>query len=166
MAHRLATLQRPGLTGLPFFFVRVDQAGQITKRHSATSLQFARYGGACPLWNIHRAFETPKTRLRQLAETPDGVRYFCLARDVSKAGGAFDAPMRRFAIGLGCEVRHARALVYADHLDMNAQAEFEPIGLSCRICDRQDCHQRAVPPIERHLTVEPGRRGILPYSIA
>ena len=87
VAHRLSTLQRSGQKGLPFFFVRVDQAGTITKRHSATSLQFARFGGACPLWNVHRAFETPGQFLRQMAETPDGKRYFCLARDVSKSGG-------------------------------------------------------------------------------
>ena len=59
VAHRLSTLQRPGAKGVPFFFVRVDQAGTITKRHSATRLQFARFGGACPLWNVHRAFEQP-----------------------------------------------------------------------------------------------------------
>ncbi|HHH89082.1 MAG TPA: XRE family transcriptional regulator, partial [Aliiroseovarius sp.] len=86
VAHRLSTLQRPGARGIPFFFVRVDQAGTITKRHSATRLQFARFGGACPLWNVHQAFETPGRFLRQLAETPDGVRYLCLARDVSKSG--------------------------------------------------------------------------------
>src|SRR3546814_6126424 len=40
--HRLSTLQRPGLRGIPFFFCRVDMAGNITKRHSATRLQFAR----------------------------------------------------------------------------------------------------------------------------
>jgi predicted transcriptional regulator len=107
VAHRLSTLQRPGAKGVPFFFVRVDQAGTITKRHSATRLQFARFGGACPLWNVHQAFETPGRFLRQLAETPDGVRYLCLARDVSKPGGSFHAPVRRYAIGLGCEVRHA-----------------------------------------------------------
>ncbi|OAN70841.1 Cro/Cl family transcriptional regulator, partial [Rhodobacteraceae bacterium EhC02] len=82
VAHRLSTLQRPGAKGIPFFFVRVDQAGTITKRHSATRLQFARFGGACPLWNVHRAFETPGRFLRQLAETPDGVRYISLAQDV------------------------------------------------------------------------------------
>ena len=92
VAHRLSTLQRSGAKGVPFFFVRVDQAGTITKRHSATRLQFARFGGACPLWNVHRAFETPGQFLRQLAETPDGTRYFCLARDVSKLGGGFHAP--------------------------------------------------------------------------
>ena len=166
VGHRLSTLQRPGAKGIPFFFVRVDRAGTITKRHSSTRLQFARYGGACPLWNVHAAFETPGQFLRQLAETPDGVRYFCLARDVSKPGGAWRAPTRRYAIGLGCEVQHARALVYADDLDIGRGAAFEPIGISCRICERRNCHQRSVPPLERRLSVNPDTRGILPYDIA
>jgi len=166
VAHRLSTLQRAGAKGIPFFFVRVDQAGTITKRHSATRLQFARYGGACPLWNVHSAFETPGRFLRQLAETPDGVRYFCLARDVSKSGGAWQAPTRRYAIGLGCEVRHAGALTYADGLDLTRTGAFEPIGISCRICPRENCHQRAVPPVQNRLSVDPDSRGLLPYSIA
>ena len=165
VCHRLSTLQRPGAKGIPFFFVRVDQAGTITKRHSATRLQFARFGGACPLWNVHRAFETPGRFLRQLAETPDGVRYISLARDVSKPGGSFGAPVRRFAIALGCEVRHAGDLVYADDLDVSNARAFEPIGISCRICERADCHQRSVPPLERRLQVTPDERGVLPYSV-
>jgi predicted transcriptional regulator/transcriptional regulator with XRE-family HTH domain len=164
VAHRLSTLQRPGAKGIPFFFVRVDQAGTITKRHSATRLQFARFGGACPLWNVHRAFETPGQFLRQLAETPDGVRYLCLSHDVTKPGGAFLAPVRRYAIGLGCEVSHATSLVYSDGLDLKGR--FEPIGISCRICERHNCHQRSVPPLERRLKVNPDRRGVLPYDIA
>ena len=165
VAHRLSTLQRPGSKGIPFFFVRVDQAGTITKRHSATRLQFARFGGACPLWNVHRAFELPGQFLRQLAETPDGVRYISLARDVTKAAGRYGAPLRRYAIALGCEVRHARDLVYADGLDLADAAAFEPIGISCRICERSDCHQRSVPPLERKLSVDHDRRGTLPYEV-
>ncbi|KIC21608.1 helix-turn-helix domain-containing protein [Leisingera sp. ANG-Vp] len=166
IAHRLSTLQRPGAKGLPFFFVRVDQAGTITKRHSATRLQFARFGGACPLWNVHRAFETPGRFLRQLAETPDGVRYISLARDVSKPGGSYGAPVRRYAIALGCEVRHADALVYADNLDVSNDSAYEPIGISCRICERKDCHQRSVPPLERRLTINTDQRGVLPYEVS
>ena len=165
VAHRLSTLQRPGMKGVPFFFVRVDQAGTITKRHSATRLQFARFGGACPLWNVHQAFETPGRFLRQLAETPDGVRYFCLARAISKPGGAYRAPVRRFAIGLGCEVGHAGALIYADDLDLDNPTAFEPIGISCRICARPDCHQRSVPPLEQSLRVDHDQRGALPYAL-
>ncbi len=165
VAHRLSTLQRPGAKGVPFFFVRVDQAGTITKRHSATRLQFARFGGACPLWNVHRAFETPGRFLRQLAETPDGVRYISIARDVSKTGGQYGAPTRRFAIALGCEIGHAASIVYADGLDLSERQSFEPIGISCRICERTSCHQRSVPPLERRLTIDPDNRGVLPYGV-
>ena len=165
VAHRLSTLQRPGAKGLPFFFVRVDQAGTITKRHSATRLQFARFGGACPLWNVHRAFETPGRFLRQLAETPDGVRYISLARDVTKPAGRYGAPVRRYAIALGCEMRHASQLIYADGLDLTQDSAYEPIGISCRICERKGCHQRSVPPLERHLVVDPNRRDVLPYRV-
>lgn len=166
VAHRLSTLQRPGAKGIPFFFVRVDQAGTITKRHSATRLQFARFGGACPLWNVHRAFETPGQFLRQLAETPDGVRYISLARDVSKPGGSFGSPVRRYAIALGCEVRHADALVFADGMDVTTDGAYEPIGISCRICERTDCHQRSVPPLERRLSVNADERSVLPYEVS
>ncbi|WP_323010429.1 helix-turn-helix domain-containing protein [Paracoccus sp. (in: a-proteobacteria)] len=166
VAHRLSTLQRGGDRGVPFFFVRVDQAGTITKRHSATRMQFARFGGACPLWNVHQAFETPGRFLRQLAETPDGKRYLLLARDVSKPAGAFGAPVRRFAIGLGCEISHAREMVYADGLDIGNPQLFEPIGVSCRICPRPNCHQRSVPPVDRHIRIPPDRPGPLPYEIA
>jgi len=166
VAHRLSTLQRGGDRGVPFFFVRVDQAGTITKRHSATRMQFARFGGACPLWNVHQAFETPGRFLRQLAETPDGKRYLLLARDVSKPAGAFGAPVRRFAIGLGCEISHARDMVYADGLDLGNPQLFEPIGVSCRICPRPNCHQRSVPPVDRHIRIPQDRPGPLPYEIA
>jgi XRE family transcriptional regulator, fatty acid utilization regulator len=165
VAQRLSTLQRSGAAGVPFFFVRVDQAGTITKRHSATRLQFARFGGACPLWNVHSAFETPGRFLRQLAETPDGVRYLCLARDVTHTGGSFRAPIRRYAIGLGCEVAHAGQLVYADDLDLRNDAAYQPIGVSCRICERRTCPQRAVPPLERPLRIDPDERGVLPYLV-
>ncbi len=164
VCHRLSTLQRPGAKGVPFFFARVDQAGTITKRHSATRLQFARFGSACPLWNVHRAFETPDRIIRQLAETPDGARYLCLAMTVSKRSGGFRAPVQRHALALGCQIEYAGELVYADDLDIARSEAFEPIGISCRICERRDCHQRAVPPLKRKLIIEPHERGFIPYD--
>ncbi|MFK7945126.1 MAG: short-chain fatty acyl-CoA regulator family protein [Paracoccaceae bacterium] len=163
IGHRLSTLQRPENKGIPFFFARVDQAGTITKRHSATRLQFARFGGACPLWNVHQAFEQPGRILRQLAETPDGSRYLCLARDITRSTRKFQSKPTRHAIALGCEISYAAQLVYAD--DMDLAAPFEPIGVSCRICEREDCHQRSVPPVERRLKLNPNRRDSLPYRL-
>lgn len=164
VAHRLSTMQRTGEKGIPFFFARVDQAGNITKRHSATKLQFARFGSACPLWNVHSAFAAPGQILRQLAETPDGIKYLCLATEVTKAGLGFRDPVQRHALALGCEIKHAEHLVYADDLDVKNSETFEPIGISCRICDRQNCHQRAVPPLKKDLQIDLNIRGIVPYS--
>lgn len=165
VAHRLSTLQRPGAKGVPIFFARIDRAGNITKRHSASKLQFARFGAACPLWNVHQAFEAPGRIIRQLAETPDGVRYLCVATELTKGGGGFHAPQRRYAIALGCEIAHAEHFVYADGLDLGNRAAFDPIGISCRICERPNCLQRAVPPLKWKLIVDRNRRGAVPYSI-
>ncbi|MGO4717463.1 helix-turn-helix domain-containing protein [Bradyrhizobium sp. 2TAF24] len=166
VAHRLSTLQRPGQKGVPVFFARVDRAGNITKRHSAAKLQFARYGAACPLWNVHQAFESPSRIIRQLAETPEGVRFLCIATELAKGGGGFGTPRPRYAITLGCEISYARDFVYADGLDLTSKTAYDPIGISCRICERANCPQRAVPPLKSRLTVHRDRRGILPYDIS
>jgi predicted transcriptional regulator/transcriptional regulator with XRE-family HTH domain len=166
VAHRLSTLQRPGLKGVPVFFATIDRAGNITKRHSAAKLQFARYGAACPLWNAHRAFETPGRIVRQLAETPDGVRYLSVAAEITKSGGGFRALHRSYAIVLGCEISYARDFVYADGLDTDNRSAFDPIGISCRICERIACLQRAVPPLKRQLRIDQDLRATLPYYIA
>ena len=166
VAHRLSTLQRPGHKGVPIFFARLDRAGNITKRHSAAKLQFARFGGACPLWNVHQAFETPGRFIRQLAETPDGARYLSVATELRKPGGGYSAPQRRYAIAVGCEVTYADNFVYSDGLNMASKVGFDPIGISCRICQRPNCAQRAVPPLKARLSVDQNNRATLPYSIA
>ena len=164
VCHRLSTLQRPTARGLPFYFVRVDMAGNITKRHSATRLQFARFGGGCPIWNVHEAFGQPGRTMVQLAEMPDGVRYLCMARGVVKRAGAYLEPDRRYAVGLGCEVQHASAVVYSSGVDLKGPAA--AIGISCRICERDNCRQRAFPPIDRAFHVSPDERAIVPYELA
>ncbi len=161
--HRLSTLQRPGERGLPFYFMRTDYAGNITKRHSATRFRFARFGGSCPLWNIHEAIGSPERFLVQLAEMADGVRYICVARSVIKPSGSYASPQRRYVLGFGCEAVHARELVYADGLDLSGPAA--QIGISCRICERNNCAQRAFPPVDRQLTVVENDRAIVPFKL-
>ncbi len=165
ICHRLSTLQRPELKGIPFFFARVDQAGNITKRHSATKLQFARYGSACPLWNVHQAFERPGRIIRQLAETPDGEKYLCIATAIHIASGGFRDPVRSYALALGCETKYMDEIVYGDDLNAGAAESFEPIGISCRICQRKKCHQRSVPPLRSALKIEPFVRNVVPYDL-
>jgi predicted transcriptional regulator/DNA-binding XRE family transcriptional regulator len=153
VAHRLSTMQRPMQRGVPFFFARVDAAGTITKRHSATPLQFARFGGACPLWNVHRAFESHGRIQRQLAETPDGNRYLSLAWSSEKRSGFYGGITRRYAYALGCEISHVGRLV-------------EPLGIACRICERRNCPQRSVPPLAASIAINADRRMIVPYEIS
>ncbi|ATE59807.1 helix-turn-helix domain-containing protein [Thauera sinica] len=151
VCHRLSTLQRSGARGVPFYLVRVDQAGNISKRQSATAFHFARHGGACPLWHVHDAFTRPGEILTQIAEMPDGSRFFGLARTIGRGGGAYLAPRKLFAIGLGCELSHARHLVYADGFDLASPRNVVPIGPGCRVCPRTGCVQRAFPPAGRPL---------------
>ncbi|MEP2921634.1 short-chain fatty acyl-CoA regulator family protein [Sulfitobacter sp.] len=165
VCHRLSSLQRGGNRGIPFYFLRIDQAGNITKRHSATSLQFTRFGGSCPLWNVHHAFQSPGEILRQLAVTPDGVKYLSLAFDQTKRVAGFKSPVRKYVIGLGCEIKHAGHVVYADDLDLTVESNFDPIGSSCRICERTDCLQRSVPPIGKEIHVDHNARGSVPFRI-
>jgi predicted transcriptional regulator/transcriptional regulator with XRE-family HTH domain len=161
--HRLSTLQRPGARGIPFFFCRVDMAGNVTKRHSATRLQFARFGGACPLWVVHEAVAIPDRILVQLAETPDGVRYVSMAKGLVKPSGSYARPQRRYAVALGCEERHAPDFIYADGLRTGGAAT--PIGTSCRICPRADCDQRAFPPAAGQILIDPDTRSAVPYRV-
>jgi predicted transcriptional regulator/DNA-binding XRE family transcriptional regulator len=163
--HRLSTLQRPRARGLPVFFCRVDMAGNITKRHSATRLQFARFGGACPLWIVHEAVAIPDRILVQIAETPDGVRYVSMAKGLVKPSGSFARAPRRYAVALGCEVGHARDFIYADGLDVAPAAAATPIGISCRLCPRPDCDQRAFPPADRTIRIDPDIRDVVPYRV-
>lgn len=170
--HRLSTLQRPGAEGIPFYFCRVDMAGNITKRHSATRLQFARFGGACPLWHVHEAAAIPDRILVQHAETPDGVRYVSMAKGLVKPSGRFARAPRRYAVVLGCEAMHAADFVYADALGIwqggvshALSGTPTPIGISCRLCPRSDCDQRAFPPTDRAIRVDPATRRVVPYSV-
>jgi predicted transcriptional regulator/transcriptional regulator with XRE-family HTH domain len=164
VAHRLSTLQRPGARGVPFFFVRVDRAGNISKRQSATDFHFSRVGGSCPLWNVYEAFAYPGEIRTQLAEMPDGRRYLWVARTVSQRTGGYRTPAKTFAVGLGCDLRHAGRLVYADGLDLTNPAALTPIGPGCKLCDRTGCPQRAFPAIGKPLDVSPDHTRFVPYA--
>ncbi|WP_406372392.1 short-chain fatty acyl-CoA regulator family protein [Streptomyces sp. NBC_01550] len=166
VCHRLSTLQRPRLRGVPFSFVRVDRAGNMSKRQSATGFHFSRAGGTCPLWNVYEAFAAPGRIHVQIAAMPDGQRYLWTARAITRHRGGWGEPGKTFAIGLGCEIRHASRLVYSDGLDLSNASAATPIGMGCRICERLDCPQRAVPPLGRPLTIDENSSTFVPYPVA
>ncbi|WP_432014499.1 short-chain fatty acyl-CoA regulator family protein [Streptomyces sp. HD1123-B1] len=166
VCHRLSTLQRPRLRGVPFSFVRVDRAGNMSKRQSATGFHFSRAGGTCPLWNVYEAFAAPGRIHVQIAEMPDGQRYLWTARAVTRHRGGWGEPGKTFAIGLGCEIRHAHRVVYSDGLDLDNASAATPIGMGCRVCERLDCPQRAAPPLGHSLRIDQHSSTFVPYPVA
>jgi XRE family transcriptional regulator, fatty acid utilization regulator len=165
VCHRLTTLQRPTMRGIPFFLIRVDQAGNVSKRFSAGRFPFSKYGGTCPLWHIHAAFRTPAQIIRQTIEMPDGTQYFSLSRTVRATAQAYGEAEPQFALGLGCNLKQARHLVYARGLDLNAP-NATPIGVNCALCPRNSCRQRSAPPINARLLIDERVRGPNPFPFA
>ena len=156
VAHRLTTLSRPEARGVPFFFLRIDRAGNISKRYSPGRFVFPRFGGVCPRWDIHAAHACPDGPTVQEVQTVDGARYLTVAFRVSRSGATLARPAQRFAIALGCDIAHAPRLVYADL----AGGEPTPIGPNCYLCERAACPARAHPPLGRSAAHDERRRGL------
>ena len=165
ICHRLSTLQRPEAPGVPFFFIRVDRAGNISKRQSATHFHFSKSGGTCPLWNVYEAFTQPGRIVPQLAEMPDGRVYLWIARTVTHEPHAWGLPGKTFSIGLGCDVQHASRLVYSQGMDLHPPfAAATPIGAGCKVCERPSCPQRAFPFVGKPLGVNEHVSSYAPYG--
>jgi len=164
ICHRLSTMQRPSMRGVPFSFVRVDRAGNMSKRQSATGFHFSSAGGTCPLWNVYETFANPGKILVQIAQMPDGRNYMWVARTVERRAHRYGQPGKTFALGLGCEVRHANRLVYSRGLDLSSDSA-TPIGSGCRLCERDNCPQRAFPALGRALDIDEHRSTVSPYLV-
>ncbi len=162
-AQRLTTLSRPGMRGVPFFLMRVDSAGNVSKRFAAGHFPFSRYGGACPRWNIHQAFQTPGRIVTQVIETPDKQRYFTLSRTLDRSTRPYaDGAYAEQAVGLGCELKYAEKLIYARGLDL-AHPNAVETGPMCRLCERPNCRERAAPPAVKTLQVDEWIKGVTPF---
>ncbi|MDQ4087496.1 MAG: short-chain fatty acyl-CoA regulator family protein [Pseudomonadota bacterium] len=162
VAHRLTTLGRTGAKGVPFFMLRVDAAGNISKRFAGESFPFSRFGGTCPRWNLHATFQTPGRVVTQVVETPDAQRFFTISRTVDRSVRLDPREDSSLAVGLGCDVRHAGRIAYADGIDLKAPL-VTPIGPACVICPRVRCPQRAAAPAGRTLTVSETQKTVSPY---
>lgn len=163
-AHRLTTLQKPGHERVPFFFLRVDQAGNVSKRLDGAGFPFARHGGGCPLWTVHQVFRTPRQIVSQWIELADGQRFFSVARTVTQGIGGFGSQRAERAIALVCAEEHAGRLIYARSGPGAESAT--PIGISCRLCHRAECTARAAPPIGRDMLPDDYRRTSTPFGFS
>ncbi|WP_425046716.1 helix-turn-helix domain-containing protein [Primorskyibacter sp. S87] len=164
VCQRLTTLQREGARGVPFFFLRIDKAGNVIKRFNSTSFHLAEYGGSCPVWNIHTAFYTPGVVMPQFVEMPDGERYFTISRTVHRPVFSEETQDRRLTLALGCEARYAHRLRYASSYNFEDPKLYAPIGINCQLCPRQACTQRAHQPLFVELPMDEFRRGSTRYE--
>ena len=165
VAHRLTNLQQPGNEGVPFHFLKTDNAGNVSKRFSLSGIHIPRHGGACPRWNVYSAFSNPGKINSQISRMPDGKIYFCIARAFEKGIEKHGAIKSFVSIGLGCDMRYAHELTYSDGIDLNNKKLETPIGISCRICPRTNCDQRAFPPVDKELKIDINSRGASPYVV-
>ena len=163
VAHRVTCLQDPKLPGIPFHFLRVDVAGNISKRFSLSGIEIPRYGGACPRWNVYSAFSRPGVIQAAVSKMTNGEKYVCIAKTVEKGVGRYGQKKSILSIGLGCEAKYAKEFVYTENLDLNDKKSEIPIGVSCRTCDRLDCSQRAFPPLHKKFDVDINSRGVSVY---
>jgi len=163
VTHRLTNLQKPRNEGIPFHFVKTDNAGNVSKRFSLSGIHIPRHGGACPRWNVYSAFSSPRKINTQISRMPDGKVYFCIARAFEKGIEKYGAIKSFVSIGLGCDVRYAKDITYSDGIDIENKKLETPIGISCRICPRTDCEQRAFPPIDKELKLDITQKGASPY---
>ncbi len=154
VAHRVTSLQDPKLPGIPFHFLRVDVAGNISKRFSLSGIEIPRYGGACPRWNVYSAFSRPGVIQAAVSKMTNGEKYVCIARTVEKGVGRYGQKKSMLSIGLGCEAKYAKDFVYTENLSLSDKKTEIPIGVSCRTCDRLDCSQRAFPPLHKKFDVD------------
>jgi predicted transcriptional regulator len=161
--HRATTLQRDGAQGVPFFFLRIDKGGNVTKRFNATGFHLAEHGGACPRLDVHTSFRTPGRIVPQFVEMPDRSQYFVFSRTVDRPTWARHAQDNRLAVAMGCSVEHAGEIGYAEGFTV-AGARMTPIGINCRICPRASCDQRAHHAAILTQPVDERRRGVTRYD--
>lgn len=145
-AHRLCNLGDPRRPGLPLHFLRVDVAGNISKKYSATGIKFPHGSGSCPKWAVHIALLTPSVITRQYSMMPDGTAYFCFAKVATQPQQGSLVRGTTYSIGLGTSADAAKHLAYAQELPaQDLKRVAVPTGVTCRFCERTDCNQRAAP---------------------
>ncbi len=162
--HRITTMQKPGHKGIPFFFLRIDRAGNVTKRFNATQFQLARYGGACPKLDVHYSFRIPGRIFPQFVEMPDGQRYFTINRTVDRPTLKYTNEDKRLAVSMGCAAEHANQVVYARAFNMSQPQMATEIGVNCRLCPRHHCEQRAHASLIHESHIDEDRRGVTRFE--
>ncbi|CAN5385138.1 short-chain fatty acyl-CoA regulator family protein [soil metagenome] len=166
VAHRLTTLQRVGARGLPFFMIRIDRAGQVSKRFSgASGSPLTEAEGRCPLWRLHNGFDRPGDLVRHLVDVEGEGRWFTMSRTVRPQRGRAGTISAEFVVGIGIDAAMATPLAAARGIDLK-QGEATPIGLGCSVCTRPNCPQRSAHPRSRAWIFNERERSVSPFTFA
>ena len=163
-ANRLSMLSRPGASGVPFFMLEVDNAGNRFRRAGAQGFPQQRFGGGCPKLSVHAAFTQPGQIIVEAVEMPDGAEFLTISRTLEGPQGAFSERPRRTAILIGCDIGFRDEIVYGAALPGVAPGtagksgrDTVPaiaVGPACRLCERSGCLVRAEPPVTRPLGLD------------
>ena len=84
----------------------------------------------------------------------------------ARRAGRSTSRSTQMAIGIGCELGHARELVYADGYDLDRLDRVSEIGVGCRLCERMNCRQRAFPPLQHRLMIDEKVKGVSAYPFS
>ena len=146
VAHRMCNLSDPRRRGVPMHFLRVDVAGNISKKYSGDGIRFPHHDGSCPKMAVHLAFLTPNVVAKQYSSFPDGSTYFCFAKVVSEPLQGSLVKGTTYSIGLGTHADNAKHFAYADDIPFADPKKMAvPVGTTCRFCERADCNMRSAP---------------------
>jgi predicted transcriptional regulator/DNA-binding XRE family transcriptional regulator len=160
--NRLTMLQKPGQSGVPFFMLEADNAGNRFRRAGAQGFPHARFGGGCPKLAVHAAFAQPGQVLVEAVEMPDGAAFLTVARTLEGPQGAFGERPRRTAILIGCDIGFRDEVVYGAALPAGEKAV--PVGPACRLCERAGCLARVEPPLTRPLGLDEMATGLSAFD--
>jgi predicted transcriptional regulator/transcriptional regulator with XRE-family HTH domain len=164
-ANRLTMMQRPGASGIPFFMLEVDHAGNRFRRAGATGYPQSRFGGGCPKLPVHSVFSLPGHIAVEAVEMPDAARFLVIARTLEGPQGAFQEQPRRTALLLGCDLSHRDRIVYGTALAGPPDKPLTTlVGPACRVCERAGCLARAEPPITKPLGLDEMVTGVSAFD--
>lgn len=133
--YRLAMMSEEDL-GSEVGCVICDASGAALLRRPIGSFSIPQYGAACPLWPLYQALSQPHIPLRRVIQQQGrgAQRFVCYAY------GWHSGPA-----GFGTDPMVKAAMLIFPQTDEIENAI--PVGVSCRVCTRDDCDARREPTI-------------------
>ncbi|MWB77927.1 helix-turn-helix domain-containing protein [Pseudooceanicola sp. 216_PA32_1] len=139
MMRRIATLSPAAAAALggPVGLVICDASGTLTFRRPLPGFPLPRFGTACPLWPLFQSLSRPMIPLRQTLRLASRSEGRFVTHAVAQPVGPLTSDRE--------PVFEAHMLILTDPGE--AAGEGRRVGVTCRICPRDDCRARREPSI-------------------